>query len=196
MSETQVVTQHHEQPDRLPYRPRPFIRPMPVAVATIVLIALLVLLWYTVEVLLLLVFAGVLLTVFLRSLSDGLSQYTPHGRGAEPVCRGDHPSSPTCQTRPRPRDLAGPRPHPPLVASWPWSLDAHGGPLRSSGIMAHRCATGPNLRSLGGAADVRPYLGPILSAISSTLLALTQQPQQALYVILLYIGFRVWKVTC
>jgi predicted PurR-regulated permease PerM len=59
-----------------PYRPKPFIKPMPVAVATIVLIALLLLLWYTVEVLLL-VFAGVLLAVFLRSLSDGLSHYTP-----------------------------------------------------------------------------------------------------------------------
>jgi predicted PurR-regulated permease PerM len=35
-----------------------------------------------------------------------------------------------------------------------------------------------------------PYLGPILSAIPPTLLALTQQPQQALYVILLYISIQ------
>jgi predicted PurR-regulated permease PerM len=35
-----------------------------------------------------------------------------------------------------------------------------------------------------------PYLGPILSAIPPTLLALTQQPQQALYVVLLYVGIQ------
>jgi predicted PurR-regulated permease PerM len=51
------------------------MRPMAVAAATIVLIALLLLLWYVVEVLLL-VFAGMLLAVFLRGLSDGLCQYT------------------------------------------------------------------------------------------------------------------------
>ena len=79
MSETpMVVTPHHEQAGRLPNRPRPFRRPRPVAITTIVLIAPLVLIWYTVEVLLL-VFAGVLLAVFLRGLSDGLSQYTPLG---------------------------------------------------------------------------------------------------------------------
>jgi len=35
-----------------------------------------------------------------------------------------------------------------------------------------------------------PYLGPILSAIPPTLLAFTQYPQQALYVILLYVGIQ------
>jgi predicted PurR-regulated permease PerM len=35
-----------------------------------------------------------------------------------------------------------------------------------------------------------PYLGPVLSAIPPTFLALTQQPRQALYVILLYIGIQ------
>jgi predicted PurR-regulated permease PerM len=35
-----------------------------------------------------------------------------------------------------------------------------------------------------------PYLGPILSAIPPALLALTQQPQQELYVILLYSGIQ------
>jgi predicted PurR-regulated permease PerM len=83
MSETEtVVTPHHGQPGRPPYRFGPFIRPMAVAAATIALIALLLLLWYVVEVLLL-VFAGMLLAVFLRGLRDGLGRYTPlRGNGA------------------------------------------------------------------------------------------------------------------
>jgi predicted PurR-regulated permease PerM len=35
-----------------------------------------------------------------------------------------------------------------------------------------------------------PYLGPLLSAVPPTLLAFTQQPQQALYVILVYLGIQ------
>ena len=75
MSETKmVVTPHHELPRRLPSGRAPFRRHLPVVAATIILVALL--LWYTAEVLLL-VFTGVLLAIFLRGLSDALSQYTP-----------------------------------------------------------------------------------------------------------------------
>jgi predicted PurR-regulated permease PerM len=49
---------------------------MRVAAATIVAVMLVLLLWYIVEVFLL-VFAGILLAIFLRGLSDQLSQYTP-----------------------------------------------------------------------------------------------------------------------
>jgi predicted PurR-regulated permease PerM len=70
------MTPHREPPRRVGYRHAPFIRHMPAVVATILLIALLFLLWYTIEVLLL-VFTGVLLAIFLRGLSDTLSQYTP-----------------------------------------------------------------------------------------------------------------------
>jgi hypothetical protein len=75
------MTSDHEQSGP-PYHPKPFTQPLPVAIATMALIALLLLLWYTFEVLLL-VFAAVLVAVFPRSLSAGLSHYTPlRGNGA------------------------------------------------------------------------------------------------------------------
>lgn len=43
---------------------------------------------------------------------------------------------------------------------------------------------------LAAALTFVPYLGPLLSAVPPTLLALTQQPRQALYVVLLYLGIQ------
>jgi predicted PurR-regulated permease PerM len=54
----------------------PFPDRMRVVVGTVVVVVLVILLWYTVEVILL-VFAGILLAILLRGLSDQLSQYTP-----------------------------------------------------------------------------------------------------------------------
>jgi predicted PurR-regulated permease PerM len=293
MSERQrVVTSNHEQSGRLPYRPKSIIRPMPVAVATIVLIALLLLLWYTVEVLLL-VFAGVLLAVFLRSLSDGLSHYTPlRGNSALLVVvitliaifgigiwflapqLGAQIGQLT-ETLPRSIQSLQQRLQQHSLGQWLLSQPASlsdllpGGNLL--GKMTHIFSTTfgalagllvflavglymavePNLYTEGvirlvpiakraRARDVVqalghtlrwwllgrgismlmvglftavglwlisvplaltfgllaalltfvPYLGPILSAIPPTLLALTQQPQQALYVVLLYCGIQ------
>lgn len=77
MNETKVaVTPHHEQPRRPPAGRAPVRRHLPVVAIIIAVLALLLVLWYTIDVLVL-VFSGILLAVFLRGLSDIVSQYTP-----------------------------------------------------------------------------------------------------------------------
>ncbi len=79
MNETKVaVTPHHEQPRRPPAGRAPVRRHLPIVAIVIVVVALLLVVWYTIDVLVL-VFTGILLAVFLRGLSDILSRHTPLG---------------------------------------------------------------------------------------------------------------------
>ena len=68
------------RPEESRYEPVPLSRYARLILLILLVVSLFLLLWYTVDVFLL-IFAGILLAIFLRALSDWLSEHSPLSGG-------------------------------------------------------------------------------------------------------------------